>query len=509
MAATHDSSSANNTNEMPADDEDSFFAPSTGYVSFDDPSKLVRISLNSRSKSERGLLKRKLVTELDRVRNLKNKLDQSHHNLIPAKDNNHNRVPTLARVNSEVSCVGPNNSRPFDDGLGDSVDRDKKRRPNSAGRQDPKGLESKKKLKPCGGGSEAVGFPKDLVRKCQNVLGKLMNHKYGWVFNKPVDVRKLKLHDYYTIIKHPMDLGTVNDRLSKNWYKSPMEFAEDVRLTFNNAMKYNDKGQDAHIMAQVLLKLFEDNWAAIAAKLGTDESVVLCHDSSLPTSPVRRVSAAPAHVRAASKPDLPTTRAIVPPSASEKKIMDRSETKMMPVNPKSKTTEMDANKDKLPPLEKVKTKNHKKRDMTYQEKQRLSSILQNLPSEKLDTVVQIIRKRNPGLFQQEDEIEVDIDSFDAETLWELESFVNDCQNTLSNNSRNVEDAAQGGEAVHVIQGANMASDNAGKSTETGAGQKQGDSVSRSSCSSSSKSNSGSSSSDSDSGSSSRYGSDAG
>lgn len=32
---------------------------------------------------------------------------------------------------------------------------------------------------------------------------------YAWPFYKPVDVTSLGLHDYYDIIKHPMDLSTI------------------------------------------------------------------------------------------------------------------------------------------------------------------------------------------------------------------------------------------------------------------------------------------------------------
>ncbi|KAH0725151.1 hypothetical protein KY284_001016 [Solanum tuberosum] len=59
-----------------------------------------------------------------------------------------------------------------------------------------------------------------------------MKHKHGWVFNEPVNVKGLGLHDYHAIIKHPRDLGTIKARLSQNLYKSPKEFAEDVRLVF-------------------------------------------------------------------------------------------------------------------------------------------------------------------------------------------------------------------------------------------------------------------------------------
>ncbi|GMP27552.1 hypothetical protein CsSME_00003485 [Camellia sinensis var. sinensis] len=54
-----------------------------------------------------------------------------------------------------------------------------------------------------------------MMRRCGLILGKLMKHKHGWVFNTPVDVVGLGLHDYHQIIKQPMDLGTVKSRLSK------------------------------------------------------------------------------------------------------------------------------------------------------------------------------------------------------------------------------------------------------------------------------------------------------
>jgi hypothetical protein len=61
--------------------------------------------------------------------------------------------------------------------------------------------------------------------------------------------------------------------------------------------------------------------------------------------------------------------------------------------------------------------------MTFEEKRKLSVNLERLPGDKLERIVQIIKKRNPDLGQNEDEIEVDIDSFDNDTLWELDRFV--------------------------------------------------------------------------------------
>lgn len=50
------------------------------------------------------------------------------------------------------------------------------------------------------------------MKYCSNILKELFAKKhagYAWPFYKPVDVVSLALSDYYDIIKHPMDLGTV------------------------------------------------------------------------------------------------------------------------------------------------------------------------------------------------------------------------------------------------------------------------------------------------------------
>lgn len=103
-----------------------------------------------------------------------------------------------------------------------------------------------------------VDKSKLVMRKCGQILGKLMKHKHGWVFNNPVDVVSLNLYNYHDIITNPMDLGTIKSKLVKNEYDSPLAFADDVRLTFENAMLYNGKGSEVFVMAKRLLLLFED-----------------------------------------------------------------------------------------------------------------------------------------------------------------------------------------------------------------------------------------------------------
>lgn len=106
------------------------------------------------------------------------------------------------------------------------------------------------------------------TRLCGNILRKLMEHKSGWLFNKPVDPVLYGIPDYFDVIRHPMDLGTVKKKLTNKQYVSTDEFAADVRLTFSNAMKYNPPGNDVHSIAKELNGIFDSEWESVERKLG-------------------------------------------------------------------------------------------------------------------------------------------------------------------------------------------------------------------------------------------------
>lgn len=98
------------------------------------------------------------------------------------------------------------------------------------------------------------------TQQCSSILKTLMTHRFGWVFNQPVDPVALKIPDYFSIITDPMDLGTVKSKLERNLYQASEEFAADIRLTFSNAMLYNPPGNHVHKIAKELLEAFEKKW---------------------------------------------------------------------------------------------------------------------------------------------------------------------------------------------------------------------------------------------------------
>jgi hypothetical protein len=102
---------------------------------------------------------------------------------------------------------------------------------------------------------------------CKEVLEKLLKNKRAWPFAEPVDPKALGLKDYKKVVKKPMDLGTVKGKLEQGAYedldKSGDEVYKDVMLTFENALLYNDEGDEIWELAGSLKSTFEELWAKL------------------------------------------------------------------------------------------------------------------------------------------------------------------------------------------------------------------------------------------------------
>ncbi|KAI6652330.1 Bromodomain adjacent to zinc finger domain protein 1A-like [Oopsacas minuta] len=72
---------------------------------------------------------------------------------------------------------------------------------------------------------------------CEEILEKVQNHRLADPFLEPVSDRYVP--DYSQIIKHPMCLQTIGDKISQNIYRSANEFDQDMELIFTNCATYN------------------------------------------------------------------------------------------------------------------------------------------------------------------------------------------------------------------------------------------------------------------------------
>lgn len=227
-------------------------------------------------------------------------------------------------------------------------------------------------------------FSPILKKQCEALLKKLMTHQHGWVFNKPVDVVALKIPDYFNVIKNPMDLGTIKEKLSSGKYSSPLEFLADVRLTFSNAMTYNPPGNDVHIMADVLSKFFEIRWKPIEKKL--------------------------------------------PVNSSQQHLLHEVIDLIKPAPPSKKRKVSSIEQEHLPdPVKLV---------MTNEEKHNLSRELEAHLGDLPDSIIDFLREHSSnGNEAAEDEIEIDIDDLNDETLFKLRKMLDDHVRELQNNAK--------------------------------------------------------------------------
>ena len=80
---------------------------------------------------------------------------------------------------------------------------------------------------------------------------------YGW-FSCPVEPDRAGLKDYLNVVKVPMDLGTVLNKILANEYESHGSAMRDIRQVWANARLYHGKGAPVTKAADHLETTFED-----------------------------------------------------------------------------------------------------------------------------------------------------------------------------------------------------------------------------------------------------------
>eukprot|EP00871_Galdieria_phlegrea_P004984 jgi/Galph1/5487/GphlegSOOS_G4166.1 len=98
-----------------------------------------------------------------------------------------------------------------------------------------------------------------LIVAGNEVLDKLSRRDTQGIFAEPVDTSVVT--DYLSVVKHPMDLGTVREKLNREQYSSVEDFREDIDLIWDNCCLYNAPDTEFYTAAvklrEVTVKLFE------------------------------------------------------------------------------------------------------------------------------------------------------------------------------------------------------------------------------------------------------------
>ncbi|XP_027351706.1 transcription factor GTE8-like isoform X2 [Abrus precatorius] len=343
------------------------------------------VPLSNLSPFQRKDLVQRLRSELEQIRILQKKIELQRTNGV-----------TLSSSSDILSCSNGNNGQRVESSkkpsVSSSVPGNKLK--SSGKSQKPRGWNrgSSGKFESAVRSCSPTTANTLLMKDCDSLLKRLMNHQYAWVFNTPVDVVKLNLPDYFNIIKHPMDLGTVKSKLAAGAYAAPLEFADDVKLTFFNAMTYNPPGNDVHLMADTLCKYFELRWKTIEKKLPRSDAV------SLPA-------------KTDTCEDVKTTRP-------------------MPPSKKRKIASLPPQPEVMPPAKQV---------MSDQEKHDLGRELESLLGEMPMHIIDFLKEHSSnGRECGEDEIEIDIDDLSDDTLFTLRKLLDDFLQEKPKNMAKVE-----------------------------------------------------------------------
>nr|XP_014720713.1 bromodomain testis-specific protein isoform X1 [Equus asinus]XP_014720714.1 bromodomain testis-specific protein isoform X1 [Equus asinus]XP_014720715.1 bromodomain testis-specific protein isoform X1 [Equus asinus]XP_014720716.1 bromodomain testis-specific protein isoform X1 [Equus asinus]XP_014720717.1 bromodomain testis-specific protein isoform X1 [Equus asinus]XP_044605324.1 bromodomain testis-specific protein isoform X1 [Equus asinus]XP_044605325.1 bromodomain testis-specific protein is len=302
------------------------------------------------------------------------------------------------------------------------------------------------------------------LRHCSEILKEMLAKKhlsYAWPFYNPVDVNALGLHNYYDIVKKPMDLGTIKGKMDNQEYKDAYEFAADVRLMFMNCYRYNPPDHEVVTMARMLQDVFEMHFAKIPDEpvesmplcyMKTDTTKTLSRESSSEASSedsssgdsederVQRLAKLQEQLKAVhhqlqvlsqvpfhklKKKDEKTKREKKKEKVNNRDENPRKKFKQMKLKEKSKSNQPKKRKQQACALKSAGEDNAK--PMSYDEKRQLSLDINKLPGDKLGRVVHIIQSREPSLRNSNpDEIEIDFETLKASTLRELEKYVAAC-----------------------------------------------------------------------------------
>lgn len=97
----------------------------------------------------------------------------------------------------------------------------------------------------------------------EGILDKIYSRKISQPFVRPVDPINDNCPNYDEIIKTPMCLNSVKEKLKNSFYDSLESWVKDVELIWSNAMTYNSPSSPIYVMAEDLQVYFRKKIAKI------------------------------------------------------------------------------------------------------------------------------------------------------------------------------------------------------------------------------------------------------
>ncbi|KAM4706020.1 histone acetyltransferase KAT2B [Rhinophrynus dorsalis] len=96
--------------------------------------------------------------------------------------------------------------------------------------------------------------PDQLYNILKNILQQVKSHQSAWPFMEPV--KRTEAPGYYEVIRFPMDLKTMSERVKNRYYVTKKLFMADLQRIFTNCREYNPPESEYFKCANILEKFF-------------------------------------------------------------------------------------------------------------------------------------------------------------------------------------------------------------------------------------------------------------
>jgi len=143
------------------------------------------------------------------------------------------------------------------------------------------------RLKPVVGFSLSGNNSEHNISVCKEIVSALLAHEHSWIFAEPVDPSKLNIPLYFEVVRAPMDLGTIMEKLQRQTYFSVIDFARDLQLVWKNAKAFNQSESlvyklaskfERDCIAQLNAAPFQSQSTCTVCRglLATDDTLIVC-----------------------------------------------------------------------------------------------------------------------------------------------------------------------------------------------------------------------------------------
>ncbi|TID31314.1 hypothetical protein CANINC_000102 [Pichia inconspicua] len=270
------------------------------------------------------------------------------------------------------------------------------------------------------------------LRFCQQVLKELMSKKYesiSWPFMEPVDPIAMECPNYFDIVKEPMDLSTIQNKLSNGDYEKASDFEHDIRLVFNNCFLFNPPTNAIHGMGKRLEAVFNEKWATRTILDDDDEDE---DDDDLDDNNDLDEEFN-VDINSITDPTIEFLLANIKRMTQDLQKMRQEKYDAMRkewLKKKSKRVGKKKGKKRVENGSGGGGGNNSNIDnesiypqhVSYEMKKEISEAMQNINDKQLKNVITIIKEGVPGL-QDDDEIELEMDALDNTTLLKLYKYL--------------------------------------------------------------------------------------